>query len=462
MLGALVLNFSILHAYIMAPSLSKHCILLGLLFIPNISAQSYDRPITDPTDRVNHALSGLGQWYNISTGIWDTAGWWNSANILTMIGDFAQTDPDDAHLQKFAQRTFANAVRKSPKKNPDPTRELPTTNSSVQSRSATPPYRKFLDPRTFQPHSDLPVHWFHHLATRQDTDNTAALLSDNQFDETALLKDFTPNPYEWLDGYYDDDLWWALAWITAYDATHHPTYLHLAEGIFTAVSSTWGTNCSDGGVYWNYNRTYVNAITNTLFFSTAAHLANRAEDTTHYLDWANRSLTWFLASGMLTKNDTINDGLDINCANNNGEVWSYNQGVILGGLVELHTALHATNPTLLPLATRIANAAINRLADSNGVIHDVCEKENKCGGDGTQFKGIFMRNAAKLVELTGHEDLAEKLRVIVDAIWDEARSGKVFGNVWSGPRPGEGKTEGPNAGVQGSALDGLVAGVRVE
>jgi hypothetical protein len=192
MLGALVLNFSILHAYIMAPSLSKHCILLGLLFIPNISAQSYDRPITDPTDRVNHALSGLGQWYNISTGIWDTAGWWNSANILTMIGDFAQTDPDDAHLQKFAQRTFANAVRKSPKKNPDPTRELPTTNSSVQSRSATPPYRKFLDPRTFQPHSDLPVHWFHHLATRQDTDNTAALLSDNQFDETALLKDFTP------------------------------------------------------------------------------------------------------------------------------------------------------------------------------------------------------------------------------------------------------------------------------
>ncbi|KAF1918306.1 glycosyl hydrolase family 76-domain-containing protein [Ampelomyces quisqualis] len=445
----------------MAPSLLKHCILLGFLLVPNVSSQSYDRPITDPTERVNHALYGLGQWYNTSTGIWETAGWWNSANILTMIGDFAQIDPDDAHLQKVARRIFANAVRKSPRKNPDPTRELPSTNSSAQSRSATPPYRKSVDPRTFQPHSHLPAHWFDHESTRQDTDNTAALLSDSQFDESTLLKDFTPNPYDWLDGYYDDDLWWALAWITAYDATQHPTYLHLAEGIFSAVSSTWGTNCSDGGVYWNYNRTYVNAITNTLFFSTAAHLANRSGNTANYLDWAQRSLTWFLGSGMLNKNDTINDGLDVNCANNNGEVWSYNQGVILGGLGELHVALGATDSTLLPLATRIAKAAINRLADEHGIIHDVCEERNSCGGDGTQFKGIFMRNAAKLYKHTGDEELSSQLEVISQSIWDKARKNKVFGNNWAGPRPGDGVTEGPNASVQGSALDGLVAGVRV-
>jgi len=36
----------------------------------------------------------------------------------------------------------------------------------------------------------------------------------------------------WTDGSYDDDSWWALAWITAYDVTKNQEYLNLAIGIF--------------------------------------------------------------------------------------------------------------------------------------------------------------------------------------------------------------------------------------
>jgi hypothetical protein len=43
------------------------------------------------------------------------------------------------------------------------------------------------------------------------------------------------NASQWLDSAYDDDAWWALAWIAAYDVTEENAYLSLAEGIFDAL-----------------------------------------------------------------------------------------------------------------------------------------------------------------------------------------------------------------------------------
>lgn len=444
-------NFSI-----MASLLLQHLVFLTL-FSANISAQSNDTP----TKRVECALSGLSQWYNINTGLWETAGWWNGANIITMIGDAALAEPDNNHLQLLARRTFANAIRKAPAKNPDPGRESPNNENPKSSKIVQlgTPYNKYMDWKTWQPHSNYPINWFHSVNTRVSLGGTILLLSDPQYDEATLLSNFTPNPYDFLDGYYDDDLWWCLAWLTAYDLTHNTVYLHLAEGIFSAVASTWSTNCSSGGVYWNYNRAYVNAITNELFFSSAAHLANRADDKAYYTKWAQDSLAWFLRSGMLNAKGTINDGLNATtCENNNGIVWSYNQGVILGGLVELNLA--APNTTLLPLATRIAKAALSALKDDSGVIHDPCERDESCGADGTQFKGIFMRNMAKLqketCKETGDAELEHAILVNAESIWTKAREGEVFGNNWAQ------KFQGPaNASVQGSAMDALVGAVRI-
>ena len=69
--------------------------------------------------------------------------------------------------------------------------------------------------------------------------------------------------------------------------------------------------------------------------------------------------------------------------------WTYNQGVILGGLVELAKAEH--DPTLLPQAEAIANAAIAHLT-VNGILMD----RTVSGGDTPQFKGIFVRNLMAL------------------------------------------------------------------
>lgn len=119
----------------------------------------------------------------------------------------------------------------------------------------------------------------------------------------------------------------------------------------------------------------------------AASLANRAAEKDSYLSIAKDEWDWFKGSGMINDNNLINDGLDINsdgsCSNNGDTIWSYNQGVILGGLVELSRA--TGDSEYLSEATTIAEAAIEALSEDS-ILHESCEPNN-CGADGPQFKG---------------------------------------------------------------------------
>jgi predicted alpha-1,6-mannanase (GH76 family) len=426
----------------MIPSFFLQSLVVGTVLISNASAQSQNDTTNDPTQRAESALTNLGRWYDQNTGLWNTTGWWNSANIITTIGNHAKADPDNADVQSLARQVFATAFCHAPAKNPQPGIENPIGATSASSKVASlmTGYRKSLDPGTKEPHTTYPSRWFEHS---KDFISTSRIGSKKP-DATC-----SSDPKQWLDGFYDDDLWWALAWTNAYDVTKEPAYLTLAEGIFKAVASTWGTNCTNGGIYWSWEKTYVNAIANELFMSTAAHLANRASNPAYYLDWAQRSLTWFLSTGMINKNGTINDGLE-NCVNNNKTAWSYNQGVILGALVELHRA-SPNDTSLLGRATSIARAALAKLSDANGVIHDECEPN--CGGDGTQFKGVFMRNLGELQQATGDQGFRTAIKKNADSIWANDMQDGVFSVNWA-------KWVGSaNASSHSSAMDALVAAV---
>ena len=86
---------------------------------------------------------------------------------------------------------------------------------------------------------------------------------------------------------------------------------------------------------------------------------------------------------MINGAGVIVDGLNSACTGDPGAtVWSYNQGVVLGGLVELAAADSGNASSYLASANSIANAAITNLTDSNGIIHDVCEVNESCGPDG--------------------------------------------------------------------------------
>ncbi|KAE8154677.1 glycoside hydrolase [Aspergillus avenaceus] len=345
--------------------------------------------------RAEAALSALQTWYNGETGMWNTCGWWNGANCMTVLAELALVD-DATWVNDTAKGVFANTYAVGPKANPYPDRHNETYYSSASKRSV----------------------------------------------DASL----------WLDGSYDDDAWWALAWIAAYDVTGIQEYLDTAKGIFESLSNAWPSKCGNGGIDSDYTHVYVNAVTNELFFSVAAHLANRASDRKYYIDWATKQWKWFNSSGLINENYTINDGLTNDCKNNGAALWSYNQGIVLGGLAELHRAAH--NASDLPTAKKIAKAAIAALADDNNVIRESCEPDD-CDANATQFKGIFIRNLKLLHSVAPDDAYAKVINASANSVWNNDRNAanNQLGVVWAGP---VGQID---ASTHSSAMDALVAAI---
>ena len=265
-----------------------------------------------------------------------------------------------------------------------------------------------------------------------------------------------------LNNFYDDEGWWALAWTDVYDLTGNPRYLAMAESIFADMTGGWNDTCG-GGIWWSKDRQYKNAIANELFLSVAAHLANRTSGVSRseYLNWGKKEWTWFRASGLINSEHLINDGLGsprgktagARCTNNGRTIWSYNQGVVLGGLTELSAADH--DPSLLRIARTIASAAITHRSDGNGILQDPCEP--RCGADGVQFKGIFVCNLVLLDKASPQAAYKLFIDRNADAIWNDARGPEFqLGQVWSGP------FESANAGSQSSALDAMVGAAALQ
>jgi len=95
---------------------------------------------------------------------------------------------------------------------------------------------------------------------------------------------------------------------------------------------------------------------------------------------------------MINWQHLVNDGLETSTCRNNGQTtWTYNQGVILGGLILLDAAV--PNRTMLEHAEQIAHATVQRLVDSDGIL----QEDYLANSDGVQFKGIFVRHLCRLV-----------------------------------------------------------------
>jgi predicted alpha-1,6-mannanase (GH76 family) len=338
--------------------------LIGAIALCALSQPNPVQAAETAQERATLAVKAMQKWYNIATGVWETTGWWNSANAMYVLADYTIKTGDETYLKDF-QNTYALNIGK-----------------------------------------------------------------------------------RFLNNFYDDEGWWVLAWIRVYELTKNEKYLQTAKDIFADMITAWDDTCG-GGLWWTKDREYKNAIPNELFLQAAARLHNLTPDDTFYLDWAQRTWKWFKASGMINAQNLINDGLK-DCKNNEDITWTYNQGVILGGLVELHKA--TGDQTLLDQAEAIADAAIKTLVNEDGILREPCELSGKCGADGPQFKGIFMRNLGFLYEATRKSAYADFIRKNADSIWTNARNAdNQIGLKWYA------KFDLADAARQSSAIEALLA-----
>jgi predicted alpha-1,6-mannanase (GH76 family) len=318
------------------------------------------------------AVEALQRWYHPRTGLWKTAGWWNSANALTAVIHYGQRT-GERRYRYVIETTFSRARRVNP--------------------------------------------------------------------------DFS-------NEYYDDDGWWALAWIAAFDLTGEARYLDLACALFAGLAAGWDDACG-GGLWWTRRKTYKNAIPNELFLLIAGRLHQRAPGAGDYLGWALREWQWFRASGLIGPAGLVNDGLTADCLNNGRTTWTYNQGVITGALAVLYAI--TGDDAYLDQAEAIATAALRDLTVPPGILTEPGERRTaRRDRDRPQFKGIFVRHLYELYQHRPRPGYRDFILANATSLWRNSRNRRnQIGLAWTGP------FDRADAARQSSALDALNAALAV-
>ncbi len=272
---------------------------------------------------------------------------------------------------------------------------------------------------------------FHILADYQ-------LLTGNSEYDGILENTFKKNKNRMIGRYYfDDEGWWALALIKAYQATHQKKYLIEAENIAEDMHERGKQNvCGDGGVYWDVAKTQVGSIANELFISVTAKLYLITKKPKYKIE-ANNTWNWFEKSGLLNNDFTIADHYDITdgkCGNKLDWKFTYTHGVILSALADL--AKINNDPKLLTLAKNIATNAIKHFSSDTGVLTEECASDNTCSDDAFLFKGIFVHNLAILAKDSKDKAFTDMVKNYLNNNFNvmvKSHKSSMFGFIWSLP-----------------------------
>lgn len=193
------------------------------------------------------------------------------------------------------------------------------------------------------------------------------------------------NGNTYLNDYYDDMEWQALACLRAFELTQDPDYKATATLLWNDIKLGWNEE-QGGGIAWRKSqRSYKNTPANAPAAILAARLyaLDRNPDD---LAWALKIYEWQKKTLVDPASGLVWDGINRQGDGQIDKDWrfTYNQGVVIGAGVALYRATQQTK--YLDDATRTAGYVLNDSQLSpGGVLKD------EGGGDGGLFKGVLVR-----------------------------------------------------------------------
>lgn len=199
------------------------------------------------------------------------------------------------------------------------------------------------------------------------------------------------NGGSFINHFYDDMEWNALATLRAFDVTGDAKWKTAAQTLWTDIKGGWN-DIQGGGIAWNksesgYKNTPANAPAAIIGARLYRHF-NNADD----LDWAKKIYAWQKSHLVDLGSGFVYDGM-----NKNGDgaidqnAFTYNQGVFIGAALELYAI--TKDVTYLNDAIKTAD---NCLSSSSLTTSDRLLKDEG-QGDGGLFKGIFIRYFTQLI-----------------------------------------------------------------
>lgn len=239
------------------------------------------------------------------------------------------------------------------------------------------------------------------------------------------------NSNTYINYYYDDMEWMALACLRAFKATNDAQYKDVAQLLWADIKGGWSTDLG-GGIWWRKDNPSKNAPSNLPAAILAARLYrefNNADD----LEWAKKIYNWQKDVLYEPNSGWVYDNIDAAGNKNTSWKFTYNQGTFIGAALELYLITNSSlyiNDAIKAADYTVSSGQLTDIA--NGILKD------EGGGDGGLFKGIFVRYFNRLI-IDGNLESSKKTQYInflktnAQKLWNGGtnKSQILFGTAWN-------------------------------
>lgn len=243
------------------------------------------------------------------------------------------------------------------------------------------------------------------------------------------------NGNTFLNEYYDDMEWNALAMLRAFNATQDERFKTASQEVWADIQTGWNSNAG-GGISWKKDQPYSkNACSNGPACILAARLFQQFGDIKDK-NWALKIYDWEKENLFNPANGAVYDNIDSRTGNvQTNWIFTYNQGTFIGSALELYQITGEKG--YMNDAVKAADYTLNNLVDSNDRL-----LKSEGDGDGGLFKGVFIRYFTQLILSPDLESAIKKryinfIRLNGETLWRKGTNKQLvlFSSYWK-TKPG--------------------------